>query len=61
MQKVNMLCHSYYGARDLYHGVPDLEGAIVEKVEYVEGDVCTILRLKRSSGEIFKMGIMPSE
>lgn len=47
MLKFNMLCHAWWGARDLYHGVPNLEGAVVEKVKRDENDICTVLHLKK--------------
>lgn len=61
MLKFNMLCHAWWGARDLYHGVPNLEVAVVEKVKRDENDICTVLHLKKKDGEVFKIGIVPSE
>ena len=54
-----IITNCYMGARDLYYGVPDLEGAVVEKVdrcpegEAYEKDYPTTLTLKRKDGKEF--------
>ncbi|MCM1441270.1 MAG: hypothetical protein NC131_19005 [Roseburia sp.] len=60
MERVDMICYTWQGAHDLYNGVPDLLGAVVEGIDYAEEDV-TILKLRRAGGSYFRLVIKPQE
>lgn len=57
-----IIARTYAGAVDLYHGVPDLEKAEFQGVEYVEdGTKTTVLKFVLESGEDFQLRIAPAE
>lgn len=60
LDKANIVCYAWIGARDLAHGIPDLKGAVIRDVEYVGNDT-TVLVLQRSDGTDYRMMIMPQE
>lgn len=56
-----VVTHCYMGARDLYHGVPDLEGAQLVAIEHDSVVLSTTLRFELKSGEKFELMIVPAE
>lgn len=61
MNGPNIICRTYMGAMDLYHGVPDLKGAVVEDVIYTDVPNETDLVLRRTNGETFTIRIGRAE
>lgn len=56
-----IICRARIGARDLYHGVPDLQGAIVEGTAFINRETCTVLKLKRRDGQTYHIAVLPAE
>lgn len=52
-----LIARTSFGGQDLYYGVPNLESAVVSKVESIEdsSDYCTELTLILSNGSTMKL------
>lgn len=47
----NIIARTYMGARDLYHGIPNLKDAVIIDVIYEEEEYRTTLILRDISGQ----------
>jgi hypothetical protein len=54
-----LIARTIFGGKDLYYGVPNIEGATISKVESnkTEDDYCTELTLNLISGSTMKLVI----
>lgn len=57
----NIIARTYMGARNLYHGIPNLKDAIIIDVIYEEEEYITTLILKDIKGQEHKITIAQAD
>lgn len=55
-----LIANTYQGGKDLYYGVPDLQGAVVSNVTQKDNPSCyeTWLELTRTNGSKFNIVVL---